>query len=114
MGTASKRSIDQVDGVCGGGAPEKEQQPSVLHRIRNMWQFANLCQWIYLFGKAVKINDDIDIDVCKPQDPSLCHPARIDLTNLGRNLKPIASIHGRQSSSKPVWHSSKCSPLIAD
>ncbi len=28
-----------------------------------MWQFANLCQWIYLFGKAVKINDDIDIEV---------------------------------------------------
>ena len=37
-----------------------------LHRIRNMWQFANLCQWIYIFGKSAKINESIDIEVCEP------------------------------------------------
>lgn len=42
-------------------------EPSVLLcRIRNMWQFANFCQWIYIFGKAVKIDESIDIDVIAP------------------------------------------------
>lgn len=41
-----------------------DEPPSLLHRIRNMWQFANLCQWIYIFGKAAKIDDSIDIEVC--------------------------------------------------
>ncbi|KAG6002818.1 hypothetical protein E4U54_000784 [Claviceps lovelessii] len=26
-----------------------------------MWQFANLCQWIYIFGKAVQIDASIDV-----------------------------------------------------
>jgi hypothetical protein len=34
-----------------------------LHRLRNMWEFANLCQWIYLFGKAAKIDESIDVEV---------------------------------------------------
>lgn len=40
-----------------------DQPASTLCRIRNMWQFANLCQWIYMFGKAVKVDDAIDIEV---------------------------------------------------
>lgn len=35
---------------------------SKLQKIRNMWQFANLCQWIYIFGKTVKIDESIDIE----------------------------------------------------
>ncbi|KAG5953358.1 hypothetical protein E4U53_005834 [Claviceps sorghi] len=35
---------------------------TVLSRIRNMWQFANLCQWIYIFGKAIQIDESIDIE----------------------------------------------------
>ncbi|KAK8918142.1 hypothetical protein VCV18_009472 [Metarhizium anisopliae] len=46
--------------ISGDGVDEP---PSILHRIRNMWQFANLCQWIYMFGKAAKIDDAIDIEV---------------------------------------------------
>ncbi|KAH6610969.1 phd-finger domain-containing [Trichoderma cornu-damae] len=34
----------------------------LLHRIRNMWQFANLCQWIYIFGDAAAIDQSVDID----------------------------------------------------
>ncbi|KAM0249194.1 hypothetical protein ACHAQJ_009138 [Trichoderma viride] len=34
----------------------------LLQRIRNMWQFANLCQWIYIFGEAVAIDVSVDID----------------------------------------------------
>jgi len=35
----------------------------MIERIRNMWEFANLAQWIYIFGKAVKIDEDLDIEV---------------------------------------------------
>lgn len=29
-----------------------------------MWEFANLMQYIYTFGKVVKIGEDLDIEVC--------------------------------------------------
>lgn len=34
-----------------------------LQRIRSMWQFANLCQWIYIFGDAASIDNAVDVDV---------------------------------------------------
>ncbi|PGH08112.1 hypothetical protein AJ80_07906 [Polytolypa hystricis UAMH7299] len=39
--------------------PEHE---GLLHRLRDMWEFANLVQYIYSFGKVVKVDDTIDID----------------------------------------------------
>ncbi|KAJ4203729.1 hypothetical protein NW767_005220 [Fusarium falciforme] len=51
-----KRSFRAVDDDDG------ETEPSLLQRIRNMWQFANLCQWIYIFGKAAKISESLDIE----------------------------------------------------
>ncbi|KPM44790.1 hypothetical protein AK830_g1685 [Neonectria ditissima] len=54
--SSHKRSIRAVDGDYD------DSESSLLHRIRNMWQFANLCQWIYTFGKAAKISDSIDIE----------------------------------------------------
>ncbi|PNY29301.1 Uncharacterized protein TCAP_00800 [Tolypocladium capitatum] len=51
-----KRSIQSVDG------DGRDAAPTLLHRIRNTWQFANVCQWIYMFGKAAKIDDSIDVD----------------------------------------------------
>lgn len=48
---------------------EPQEERSVIERIRNMWEFANLAQWIYIFGKAVKIDEDLDIEVgtiCSP------------------------------------------------
>ena len=38
-------------------------EPSLLDRIRNMWEFANLAQYLYIFGKAVKVEEDVDIEV---------------------------------------------------
>jgi hypothetical protein len=52
-----KRPLAAVDGDDG------ENEPSLQNRIRNMWQFANLCQWIYIFGKAAKIDEAIDVEV---------------------------------------------------
>lgn len=40
-----------------------EASPTLLHRVRNMWQFANFCQWLYIFGRAVKIPDSVDVEV---------------------------------------------------
>lgn len=41
------------------------ETPSTLQRLRDMWQFANLAQYIAIFGDAVKINRDFDIEVCQ-------------------------------------------------
>lgn len=35
----------------------------LLQRIRNMWEFANLCQWIYIFGKVAKIDESLEVEV---------------------------------------------------
>ncbi|KAL1894990.1 hypothetical protein Cpir12675_003449 [Ceratocystis pirilliformis] len=49
-------------------SPEAKPQPAgPLQRLRNNWYFANLCQWIYLFGQAVKIPDEIDVDVLEAE-----------------------------------------------
>lgn len=42
---------------------EVTTEPSVLDRLRNMWEFASLMQYIFTFGKAVKIDEDFDIEV---------------------------------------------------
>jgi hypothetical protein len=52
-----KRAADEM-------APEEKiEEPSTLQKLRNMWQFANLAQYISLFGDAVKIDKDFDIEV---------------------------------------------------
>jgi hypothetical protein len=52
-----KRSV--VEDADDGTAPTDN---SLLTRIRSMWQFANLSQWIFIFGKAAKIDEAIDIE----------------------------------------------------
>lgn len=49
--------------------PEPAREPTMLERIRNMWEFANLAQYIYLFGKAVKIDEELGIEVRIPLLP---------------------------------------------
>lgn len=56
-----KRPIRAVNGDVG--VPSRDNDSTLLSRIRNMWQFANFCQWIYIFGKTAKIDDAIDIEV---------------------------------------------------
>ncbi len=47
-------------------SPGPAQEPSLLDRIRSMWEFSNLMQYIFIFGKAVKIHEDLDIEVHDP------------------------------------------------
>jgi len=38
-------------------------KPTFLRQLRDMWQFASLMQYITLFGSAVRLDPDFDIDV---------------------------------------------------
>lgn len=40
---------------------------SSLGRLRSMWQFASLMQYIYFFGEVTKIDKDLDIEVREPE-----------------------------------------------
>jgi hypothetical protein len=44
-------------------APEPPKELSMLERIRNMWEFAALTQYIFTFGRAVKIDENLDTEV---------------------------------------------------
>ena len=61
MVSSRKRGRQEIDAVESPAPAPKE--PGLLERIRNMWQFANLAQWIFLFGKVVKLEEDLDIEV---------------------------------------------------
>lgn len=58
-------------------AAEPPKEPSLLELIRNMWEFANLVQWIFIFGRVVKIDENLDIEV--HSNPSPATPYRIDV-----------------------------------
>jgi hypothetical protein len=57
MGASRKRGRQEMEAV------EPPKEPSLLERIRNMWEFANLVQWIFIFGRVVKIDENLDIEV---------------------------------------------------
>jgi hypothetical protein len=57
MVSSRKRGREQMEAV------EPPKEPSLLERIRNMWEFANLVQWIFIFGRAVKIDENLDVEV---------------------------------------------------
>jgi hypothetical protein len=51
-----KRAAEEME------AEAPVEEPSTLQKLRNMWQFSNLAQYISLFGDAVKIDKDFDIE----------------------------------------------------
>ncbi|KAF2992942.1 hypothetical protein E8E13_000595 [Curvularia kusanoi] len=53
---ARKRAASEME------TEEHVETPSTLHKLRNMWQFANLAQYIAIFGDAIKIDKDLDIE----------------------------------------------------
>lgn len=57
-----KRTRSEAD-----AAPQQPpEEPSLLGRLRNCWEFANLMQYIAIFGKLMKIDEDFGIDVRAP------------------------------------------------
>ncbi|KAI1005583.1 hypothetical protein K3495_g2635 [Podosphaera aphanis] len=73
---------------CEDVEPPKEID--LLHRIRNMWEFANLMQWIYTFGRAVKISEDLDIEEIEAE---CLKPSSTVLSALGLALLKYVSSH---------------------
>ncbi|KAI9710919.1 MAG: hypothetical protein M1820_002354 [Bogoriella megaspora] len=57
---ARKRTAQEME--SGSGRQPSPPVSDELRRLRNMWQFASLVQYIYMFGKAVKVDDDLDVD----------------------------------------------------
>ncbi|KAM0322821.1 hypothetical protein ACHAQA_009162 [Verticillium albo-atrum] len=83
MVSATKRAFEEVSDVADEHVP-------LLHRVRNMWQFANLCQWIYLFGKAVKIDDRLDTEEIEAE---CLKPDSLVLQEIGLALLKNISSH---------------------
>ena len=61
-------NVEEVPEPVAPAPPPSPELPSVLARLRNLWQFSCLCQWLYIFGGVVKL-DDIDIDVSQHTTP---------------------------------------------
>lgn len=49
---------------------EPATELSLLDRLQSMWEFSNLMQYIFIFGKAVKIDEDFTIEVKVPPLPA--------------------------------------------
>ncbi|KAK4144646.1 uncharacterized protein C8A04DRAFT_36416 [Dichotomopilus funicola] len=86
MPISRKRSQQELD---SSNALESAQ-PSILHRIRNMWQFANLFQFILLFGHALKLNDNLDIEDLEAE---CLKPGSMLLQDIGLGLLKFLSSH---------------------
>lgn len=56
-----KRARSEVD-----AAPEQPlEEPGLLQQLRNCWEFASLMQYITIFGKLMKIDEDFGIEVSR-------------------------------------------------
>ncbi|KAI1419280.1 hypothetical protein F5Y12DRAFT_778921 [Xylaria sp. FL1777] len=71
-------------------APQPPSESDLLQRIRSLWQFANLFQWIYLFGRVVKIDESIDIDDLEAE---CLKPQSTVLVDIGLALLRFVSSH---------------------
>ncbi|KAF1989432.1 hypothetical protein K402DRAFT_411025 [Aulographum hederae CBS 113979] len=73
-------------------SPEEEvpAEPSTLTHIRNMWEFAALMQYMYLFGKAVKVEE---LDVEEFEDECLKPTPSPKLAEIGLALLKYVSSH---------------------
>jgi len=58
--------VSRKRGAAEMESPAPFQENSLLTPLRNMWEFANIMQYIYIFGKAVKVDEDFDIEVHSP------------------------------------------------
>ncbi|KAI1375539.1 hypothetical protein F4677DRAFT_109364 [Hypoxylon crocopeplum] len=88
MVSSRKRALRDVEPEPD--TPEPQKELSLLQCIRNTWQFANLFQWIYLFGKVVKIDDNLDIDDLEAE---CLKPRSTVLVDIGLALLKFVSSH---------------------
>lgn len=58
-----KRSAEEAQLDVPAKQEMDPEAAETLKELRNMWEFASLMQYIFLFGNAVKIDEDFDIEV---------------------------------------------------
>ena len=58
-----KRSFDEAALDTPVEGEMASESVETLTKLRNMWEFASLMQYIFLFGHVVKIDDDFDVEV---------------------------------------------------
>lgn len=112
-----KRGRDEME------ASEPAPESTMLDRLRNTWEFSNIMQYIYIFGRVVKIDEDLTIEVLSPIEYSIFLVTRERLSYLMRHfmliayqlrtLKPnVSNLNHPQYYLTSVWHSSNMSRRI--
>ncbi|KAF8867048.1 hypothetical protein BDZ45DRAFT_710095 [Acephala macrosclerotiorum] len=71
-------------------ASELPKERSLLEQIRNMWEFSNLSQWIFTFGQAVKLDENLDVEELEME--CLKHNSTV-LPEIGLALLKYVSSH---------------------
>lgn len=61
-GKSTRASASQPTPSAATTKTEKPEEKSTLQRLRDMWEFASLMQYIFMFGKVVKIDENFDIE----------------------------------------------------
>lgn len=62
---------------------EPATELSLLDRLQSMWEFSNLMQYIFIFGKAVKIDEDVTIEVKVPPLPVISSIPATEVQDMG-------------------------------
>lgn len=75
--------------------------PTVLDRVRNMWEFASLMQYIFFFGKAVKISEDLDVEVGLSSHHNLFNVTGTLARHMGSKLSPSQELETECVKSSP-------------
>lgn len=86
-----KRGREQMEAV--EPVLEVAEEPSTLQKLREMWEFASLMQYLFFFGKAVKLEDlDVEVRDSSYAPRHIAHTPSIQLMLLdGRTSKTSAS-----------------------
>ena len=56
-----RQEADLDDNVVRAAVPAAVND--TLTKLRNMWEFSAFMQYLFLFGKVVKVDEDFDMDV---------------------------------------------------
>ncbi|EPE32564.1 FYVE/PHD zinc finger [Glarea lozoyensis ATCC 20868] len=88
MVSSRKRGRQEMEAV--EPTPEPPKEITMLDRIRNMWEFAALTQYIFTFGRAVKIDENLDTE--ELEMACLTHHSTI-LRDIGLALLKFVSSH---------------------
>lgn len=69
---------------------ELPRESELLRQVRNMWEFASLSQWIHLFGRAVKIGEEVDTEYIESE---CLNPDSTALSDIGLAILKFVSSH---------------------